>query len=385
MKSLRIVLSLAVLSTLFACPPDPKVVAEKTAKDTSALLREAWQSAEQTNDWQSVDRFFEGTFGLRRGHTENTTAIYVPAVSNFDSNSDTASKSFGRVFDKSNVEKTEGGAVYFRVRGVDLCAGSDGIVNTGCADAIDRMTPMLKVSGDLDIAILLGTSKVEAAVFHLVSKKSIAIDFDLSRAKDVSELMQRAINPNTTPVMTGDATGKVQVKLEKNGDYDFTVSVSFLSDLNVAWHTDSITSRSYFVQARTPAVEVHLAAPAKRITSKIDFGTVRSPGTTVPEAITVANPTASPVSFQVTGLTATGEFTAAAAGTSAGCGGARRCARSCSGRCGPGPVSGSPPHAPSSTGWCCPAGSAGATACTTSSACRPGRSAGPGPRSAPST
>jgi hypothetical protein len=62
--------------------------------------------------------------------------------------------------------------------------------------------------------------------------------------------------------------------------------------------------------------------PLLVVTEGLDFGTVRSPGTTVPEAITVVNPTASPVSFQVTGLTATGEFTAAAAATSAGCGGA---------------------------------------------------------------
>ncbi len=302
MKSLRIAVSVAVLSTLFACPPDPKVVAEKTAKDTSSLIREAWQSAEQTNDWQSVDKFFEGTFGVRRGRTENTSAIYVPAVSNFDTGSDVAGKSLGRVFDKSNVVKTEGGAVYFNVRGVDVCVGNDGVVNTSCADTIDGLTPQLKVSGDLDIAVLLGTNHVEAAVFHLVSKKSIAIDLDLAHANDVAQIMQRAFNPNQEPFLSGTASGKLQLKLEKNKDFDFSVSVSLLSDLNLSWNTTSMASRSYFLQARSPAVQVRVDAPSRRITAKLDFGNGHYTGKG--EEFGLAQAATSTIDASLAGLTA---------------------------------------------------------------------------------
>ncbi len=68
MRSLRPALVVAVF-TLFACPPPPEEIAERAAKDTSQLLREAWQTAEATNDWQSADRFFEGVFGIKRSRS----------------------------------------------------------------------------------------------------------------------------------------------------------------------------------------------------------------------------------------------------------------------------------------------------------------------------
>ncbi len=227
----------------------------------------------------------------------------MPAVSSFDSSADLVGDAIKRIFTEDNVTSKDGASVTFRVRGVDVCVDGQGLVNTACADTVDRLKAHLRVSGDLDIAILLGTDKVEAAVIHFVSGKSIALEYDLASTQAAA----KALYPDTATAalaFTGTTKGRMEYKLEKHGDRDFSLSFGVLSDIQVAMKITqpSEVTYTYSVAARSPMMQVRLDANARRFTALVDYGTVKYSGTGLPLPIS-SNPTTA-MEAQLSGLTA---------------------------------------------------------------------------------
>lgn len=298
MRPLQSLVSFACALSLLACqPPSPEEVAKKTATDTTNLLREAWQALEQTNRWTSVDDTVAG-FGLPRSASQSPR---IPPVSQFDSGTDTMSAIIKRVFTEANVVSREGGSVTFRVRGVDACADANGRADQGCADWMDRMQPQVKVSGDLDLTLLVGAERAQLAVVRLRSGKSLAVEFDFATLKQVAAITQQAANPNATSSLGFDATGRLEVKLEKNGDQDFTWSHNLLSDATVAVRGTDGVQRTFSLAARSPMQQVRIEAAARRATVLVDLAAARYTG--LLDELGLSRNTGRPVDIALAGFT----------------------------------------------------------------------------------
>ncbi|MDP1827496.1 MAG: hypothetical protein Q8L48_29770 [Archangium sp.] len=255
-----------------ACaPPDPKEVAEKASADLKALVREAWRTTEQTNTWPVVDDAFAG-FGLPRSTFAQPR---VPAVTSLDQGLDSAGEVAERVFVESNVVEREGASLTFQVRGLDVCLQSNGLVDTSCAQNVDRLQLHLRVSGDLDVAVLVGAAKAEAFVVRLRTGKSLAVEVDLSRAQAAVTALLAAMPSSQLPSLTASARGRVEYRLEKHGPQDFSASMGVLEDVRVDVVGADGVSRTASTAAKNPLVFVRLEGPNQKGTVKVDVGATR--------------------------------------------------------------------------------------------------------------
>lgn len=259
---------------LFSCAPDPKVVAERTAIDIQALLREAWITAEETNGWASLD---SSLVAMGLSPQSRSSSVRVPAVTSLDSTVDSLKKRVNRVFVESNIVDRSGGALTFQVRGVDLCANDNGAIDPPCADAIDRQRLAIKAYGDLDLALLVGPNKDEALVLEVRKGVSLAVVVDLEKAMAAANSFQAA-QAGMSITYNVKARGKVEARLTKHGKGDFTASTAVL--VPVTWDmtgNDGVT-RTANIAARNPVASFRLEAPAKRATLQYGLGEVRYSG-----------------------------------------------------------------------------------------------------------
>ncbi len=264
--------ALSLLS--LACAPDPKVVAQRTATDVKSLLREAWSTGEQTNSWAGLDQTL-AALGMSADARANS--VRVPAVSSLDSGTDFVTKRIDRVFAESNIVDKSGGALTFQVRGVDLCTDNNNALDASCAQSIDKLQLRIRATGDLDLALLVGADKAEAFVLEIRSGVSIAVVADLEKTvAAVTALQEAQTGMSVTYRFT--ATGKVEVRLLKNGTNDFTLSTAVLVPLNYEMAgTDGVT-RKVSVGAKNPVASVRIEGPARRATLKYGAGELRYTG-----------------------------------------------------------------------------------------------------------
>ena len=68
-----------VALALVACVPSPKELAAQASTDTKSLLREAMETGQLTNTWQSVDQLFINT-----GATSSTSRPRMPEPNQSD-------------------------------------------------------------------------------------------------------------------------------------------------------------------------------------------------------------------------------------------------------------------------------------------------------------
>ena len=263
--------SLSLLS--LACAPDPKVIAQQTAADVKALLREAWQTAETTNNWPTLDSSLAAA-GLSVDARRSWGR--VPAISTLDQASDTIDQRIGRVFADSNIVDKGLGALTFQVRGVDLCTGANGAFDASCADSVDRLRLHVRATGNLDLTLLVGPDKAEAFTLEIRSGVSIAVTADLAKTIAAVNAVERAISGASTLRMT--ATGRVEARLMKNGPGDFTVSTAVLSPLDGEVTSNDGITRKASVGAKNPMLSARLETSARRVTLKYGVGELRYVG-----------------------------------------------------------------------------------------------------------
>lgn len=258
---------MAALVVLTGCrPPDPKEVAARTSKDVQNLVREAWETGAQTNNWRSVDDFF-----VQSGASTSTSSRpRIPAASQLDSGLDSVSEVLARVFTEGNVVDTAGGAVTFQVRGLDVCSNSP-----DCISQVDRMDIRVKAWGDMDMALLVGPQRFEVSVLRIRAGKSIAWEVDLAQAQQASAFLTQVLNTNTgfqLPYATLTASGKYELKLEKNAAMDFTLSQSILTPLTWAMTASDGVTRTASLEARSPAYSVRVEGAARKLTALVNLG-----------------------------------------------------------------------------------------------------------------
>ncbi|MDP2273370.1 MAG: hypothetical protein Q8N23_08980 [Archangium sp.] len=264
--------ALVVLS--FACAPDPKVVAERTAVDVQSLVREAWVTAEGSNGWASLD---SSLLALGVSAESRSTSMRVPAVTSLDTGLDSLKKRVDRIFAESNIIDRSGGALTFQVRGVDVCTDDNGALNADCAASVDRQQLFVKASGDLDLALLVGAEKNEIFSLEIRKNASIAVVVDLARSMAAMSSLQSA-QQGMTVTYSFNAKGKVEWRLAKNGKDDFTLSSSVLSPVTSEMTgTDGVT-RTATIGAKSPVASIRVEGPAKRATLVYGAGEVRYAG-----------------------------------------------------------------------------------------------------------
>lgn len=264
--------ALALLS--FACAPDPKVVAERTATDVQSLVREAWVSAEGTNQWPTLD---SSLLALGVSAEARASSARMPAVTSLDTSLDSLKKRVGKIFAESNIVDRGGGALTFTVRGVDVCTTDTGSLDASCADSIDKQHLAIRASGDLDLALLVGTEKAELFTLQIRKGVSIAVIVDLARASAAMAAFQTA-QSGATVTYTFDAKGRVELRLTKNGAGDFTLSSAVLEPVTYAMTGSDGVTRSATVGAKNPVASIHLEGPAKKATLQYGYGEVRYTG-----------------------------------------------------------------------------------------------------------
>lgn len=264
--------ALIVLS--FACAPDPKVVAERTAVDVQSLVREAWVTAETSNGWASLD---SSLLALGVSAESRSTSMRVPAVTSLDTGLSSLKKRVDRIFAESNIVDRTGGALTFQVRGVDVCADDNGALNADCAASVDRQQLFVKASGDLDLALLVGAEKNEIFSLEIRKNVSIAVVVDLARSMAAMSALQSA-QQGMTVTYSFDAKGKLEWRLAKNGKDDFTLSTSVLSPVTYTMTgTDGVT-RTATIGAKSPVASIRVEGPARRATVVYGAGELRYAG-----------------------------------------------------------------------------------------------------------
>ncbi|MCC6332517.1 MAG: hypothetical protein IT380_00855 [Myxococcales bacterium] len=253
----------------FGCtPPTPEEVAARTSAEVKQLVREAYETGALTNSWRSVDDFFVNT-GLAGAAASRPR---LAGVSNLDPSLDEVSALVGRVLTEANVVSRSGGAIVFRVRGVDVCAGRNGAAPPpGCVEQVDRLQLDVLAQGQVDLTLRVGADHLEVLTLRIREGKSLALESDLAQV-----LAAWAALSGGAPTQVQGA-GRVEVRLEKNGPQDFTFSQSVLSPLNLAVTPSDGVRRTLSVAAST-LLSLRVEGPARRLTLAVNLGQLDAAG-----------------------------------------------------------------------------------------------------------
>lgn len=129
-----------------------------------------------------------------------------------------------RIFTEANVESNRDGVIVFRLNPAVTCADDD-----DCYETLSRLDLRLQVTsdapGDLDIAVLVGSARIQPLVFGL-HREDLTAEVDLAGLQRTLEILNRG----SAPV---NMAGRVQLGLARHDDNRFTASVSFLDTISV--------------------------------------------------------------------------------------------------------------------------------------------------------
>lgn len=256
-------------------PPDPKEVAAKTSADVKALVREAYDTGAQTNDWRSVDEAFVST-GMASSPASRPR---LAPVTSLDSGLDEYSKLLARVFTEENVVSSAGGATVFKVRGADVCTGPSGQAPApACVEQVDKLELKLKASGDLDLTLQVGPGNIEPLTLKIRTGKSLAIETDLAQAQRAALFINDTLSTSGAGSVQVTASGRVELRLEKNGAQDFTFVQAITAPVSVLVTGTDGVQRTVKLAAKNPLSSIRVEAPARRLTVLADAGNVELRG-----------------------------------------------------------------------------------------------------------
>ena len=278
-------LGLFTFLALTGCaPPSVEEISEKTGRNVSNLLQEAWDSAAvSVNSSSQVDQIV-AALNLSAGDA-NGGGVSKPNFPGRNAGEDT----FGeyqkflkeRVFLEKNVESTGGGAVTFLVNGQRLC--TDPVSNRSdaqCEKSVDDLKLRIVVSGDpnatLTLRFEIGADRNSPLTLTIEKDKALQID---SRLNEYFKAIQALGGISTLPLSIPQTTissldGEVRLRLEKLGNLHFAVSYDVIRDVSYDLIPSDGTLRSVRVGARSPALRLEFDGQTGTHNFKGDIGKV---------------------------------------------------------------------------------------------------------------
>lgn len=255
-------------------PPSAKDLAKKTSASASALLKEAWQSAETTNTMSSVDSANKGisasSQALGSGALSMTRSM-VPSSSQSDQTLKVLEDVLTTyVFADENIEKVEGSALIFRIKGDTICKNGGG---AACVSMIDKAEVRVRAEGDPEttviLTVLVGPSRFEPCSLKIEKDTAIQLTVDLEAMRNAVEFLNTTIpGSSLSAASIPTMTGRASVRLQKNGPKDFQVSLEALSDINVSAVVNQIART--FSMAKSPGAMLRIDGENRAITYTYD-------------------------------------------------------------------------------------------------------------------
>lgn len=283
----RVITSLGLLSflALTGCaPPSVEEISEKTGRNVSNLLQEAWDSAAvSVNSSSQVDQLVSA---LNLSATDvSGGGVSKPNFPGRNAGEDT----FGdyqkflkeRVFLEDNVESTGGGAVTFLVNGKRLC--TDPVSNRSdaqCEQSVDDLKLRVVVSGDpnatLTLRFEIGADRNSPLTLTIEKDRALQIDVRLNEYfKAIQALSSISTLPLSIPQTTTSALdGEVRLRLEKLGNLHFALSYDIIRDVSYDVIPSDGALRSVRIGARSPAARLEFDGQAGTHSFKGDVGKV---------------------------------------------------------------------------------------------------------------
>lgn len=261
---------LLVASALMACgAPSPEDIAAKTGNDIEELVKGSITTARYTNSMQTRDEALTSI-----GISSSDTRYQVPEASSTDQSFADWKILTGRIFREENIIDRPAGAVVFALKGVDLCTPlrSAEPADPRCVQDIDRAQLALRGSGDVDLTLLVGPNRYEPVVLRVRSKQSLAVEIDLAQATLASDYLQTIFNQGSGPVTTTSGSGKVELKLERHADTDYSLRLSILEDVTVRVTDPDGIARVFTSKATQPLASLRVDGAARRISTELNAG-----------------------------------------------------------------------------------------------------------------
>ncbi len=180
-----------------------------------------------------------------------------------------------KVFTQDNVESSGGGSTMFLIKGAPVCKFGDLPALPACTDAVDKLQLRIRATSvapkGLDLTFLFGAAKHEPLTLRL-RPDSLTFSLELAQAKlalaDAGSLF------GLPPTLPRVLEGQVELKLQKNGEEDFTSTLSVVKAVHVEDDRDNGT---FAFQTAATAVlwQLHVEGLAHRIGFELNLGPTR--------------------------------------------------------------------------------------------------------------
>jgi hypothetical protein len=168
------------------------------------------------------------------------------------------------------VESSSSDGLVFRIKGEDVCG--DGITpDPTCEASFDRYEVRIRVTHalvGLAFYLELGPNKLEPLRFELASDR-IGLGVNLSALKGSLAYLDQASGEQHYLPKTME--GAFTVRLQKNGEEDFTLTSSV--DQAIKIELDGDQPASFSTEAKDPWLELHVQAKDKAASATLDLGT----------------------------------------------------------------------------------------------------------------
>lgn len=180
-----------------------------------------------------------------------------------------------KIFADGNVVDRPVGALVFGLSGNILCTDppTNALPSPDCVSQLDKLQLRLKATAGPDLTLEVGPDHLAPLVIKLRSKVSFAIEEDLDATQKAALFINQALGSGS-PLngVTINAKGRLEFKLLRNGDHDFTLSYSNLAPLEVEYVDAAGFERSWSSEARSPVASLRVEGPAKKLTLLADQG-----------------------------------------------------------------------------------------------------------------
>ncbi|HEY8210706.1 MAG TPA: hypothetical protein VIG99_24650 [Myxococcaceae bacterium] len=282
-KLIRLSAASAVLLASFGCHrPTPEEIARQTAENVAALVTEAGETAQSINDMSTLDIT---SAGVRSAAGTPCTAGDVacaapdaPPQESFDEQVARIRRFLTeRIFVEENLESSDAFSATFRVPGSALCSDGTTAPDPSCVAQVDAAELRVKAwpqgGGGVNLQVLVSKDRFELLGFEL-SKKTLAVTTDLPQTKKALDFIATATGNTTTPAPRV-LEGKLEARLTRNEEHDFTLSYAVLWGVKLEWTDASGRELSFSTASTNPLASLRVEAPRKRVTVEVNAGETR--------------------------------------------------------------------------------------------------------------
>ncbi|HZN95727.1 MAG TPA: hypothetical protein VFB81_23600 [Myxococcales bacterium] len=285
-KLVRLSAASAVLLVSYGCHrPTPAEIAEEAAENTAALIAEAGQAAQAANEMTTLDTVSAGVrtaSGSACAATDPACAApNVPAQDSFDAQVAQIRKFLKeRIFIEENLESSDSFSATFRVPGSAICSDGTTAADPACVSQVDaaelRVKAWPQMGGGVNLQVLVSRDRFELMALEL-GKKTLAATTDLPQTKKALDFVA-AISSSTTTPTPRVLEGKLEVRLTKNAEQDFTFSYGVLWGVKVEWADPQGREYSFSTASSNPVASLRMEAPQRRATLEANVGETRFSG-----------------------------------------------------------------------------------------------------------